>query len=541
MKNVFVVVLTLFNIISCSQKEKTEVDCILYNGVIYTADSTFSVAEAMVIHKGLVLETGKSNEILSKYQSVNKKDLNGYAVYPGFIDAHSHFLGLGLMLSKVDLMSTDSYEDLLNTVEEYARNYRGEWIVGRGWNETNWETKARPNKMKLDLMFPETPVCLSRVDGHAVLVNQKALDLAGITAKTRIPGGEVEVVEGNLTGILVDAAAERVKSIIPKPGKEQIKQAFIKAQEKCLEVGLTGVSDAGLDYDEIEALMELDKEGKLKIRVNAMLNPTAENFQFMDAVGKINTPNLKILSVKLYADGALGSRGALLKKPYCDDSVRFGLVQNPWSYYRDICSRLYEKGWQVNTHCIGDSANAEMLKIYAEVLKGKNNKRWRIEHAQVVSSGDRHYFGDYSILPSVQPTHATSDMYMAEDRLCSHRLKDAYAYRSLLKENNILPLGTDFPVESHNPLGTYFSAVTRKNSKGDPAGGFLIQEALNFEEAIKGMTIWAAYSGFSEVETGSLEKGKKADLVIFEKDLKYLNSVKDAQIKQVWIDGNRLK
>jgi hypothetical protein len=202
---------------------------------------------------------------------------------------------------------------------------------------------------------------------------------------------------------------------------------------------------------------------------------------------------------------------------------------------------LYNKGWQVNTHCIGDSANAGMLKVYGEILKGKNDRRWRIEHAQVVSAADRQYFGKYAILPSVQPTHATSDMYMAEDRLCSHRLGDAYAYKSLLKENGILPLGTDFPVESHNPLGTYFSAVTRKNVKGEPAGGFLAGEGLTFEEAIKGMTIWAAYGGFTDHETGSLEKGKYADFVLFEKDLKFLLSEKEAHLKQVWLNGERVR
>lgn len=530
-----------FILIGCNHPPATQVDLILYHGLIYTSDSMFTAQEAIAIHDGKVVETGSEEHILKKYTAKKSKDLNGYVMYPGFIDAHSHFLGLGLMLSKVDLVGTHSYDDMMNRVETYARNFQGEWIVGRGWNETTWETKARPNKMKLDLMFPETPVCLSRVDGHAVLVNQKALDLAGINIKTRIPGGEVEVIEGTLTGILVDAAAERVKSIIPKPGKELLKQAFLKAQEKCLDVGLSGVSDAGLDREEIEALLELNQEKKLKIRVNAMLNPTLENFRFIDSVGKVNTPFLKIHSVKLYADGALGSRGALLKKPYCDDSLHIGLIQNAWSYYKETCMDLYNKGWQVNTHCIGDSANAGMLKVYGEILKGKNDRRWRIEHAQVVSAADRQYFGQYAILPSVQPTHATSDMYMAEDRLCSHRLGDAYAYKSLLKENGILPLGTDFPVESHNPLGTYFSAVTRKNAKGEPSGGFLAGEGLTFEEAIKGMTIWAAYGGFTDHETGSLEKGKFADFVLFEKDLRFLLNEKEAQLKQVWLNGERVR
>lgn len=525
---------------SCNSKPKITVDRLFFNGTIYTANADFEVAEAFVVKDGKIIAIGTNKEIGDKYAAKNKQDLKKAVVYPGFIDAHSHLMGFGKVLNQANLVGTVSFEDLLDRVKQFASNSNADWIVGRGWNETTWESKTSPNKTKLDFLFPFTPVCLSRVDGHAVLVNQAALDLAGITGKTVIAGGKIELMGGQPTGILVDAAADKVKGLITDLTKEEMKKSFLAAQEKCLEVGLTGVTDAGLDLNELQALIELNNENKLRLRVYAMMNPTQENFDYFDSVGTINTPHLVIRAVKLYADGSLGSKGALLKRPYCDDSSTTGLLQNPWPWYEKMCAALYVKGWQVNTHCIGDSSNAKILGIYAENLKGKNKLRWRIEHAQVVDPIDWHFFGDYSILPSVQPTHATSDMYMAVDRLCKHRLKGAYAYQSLLKQNGILPLGTDFPVEDINPLGTYFSAVTRRNSKREPAGGFLMAEALSFEQTIMGMTAWAAYANFYESITGSLMVGKQADFIIFNKDLKYENDASGMQLQEIWIDGKKI-
>lgn len=539
--NVFSFLLLTSSFWACKPNAKIKVDMLFFNGVVYTANQSFEVAEAFAVKEGKIVAIGTNDEIGDAYASENEQDLQKAVVYPGFIDAHSHLLGYGKVLNQVNLVGTVSFDDLLQRVQNFAANSNADWIVGRGWNETAWEAKTSPNKTKLDFLFPNTPVCLSRVDGHAVLVNQTALDLAQITEKTIIPGGKIEILGGRLTGVLIDAAADRVKNLITNLTQEEIKKSFLAAQEKCLAVGLTGVTDAGLDLNELKALIDLNNQNKLKIRVYAMMNPTQENFEYFDSVGTINTPHLVIRSVKLYADGSLGSRGALLKQPYCDDSTTTGLLQHPWLWYEKLCNQLYNKGWQVNTHCIGDSSNAKILSIYAQNLKGKNNLRWRIEHAQVVEPSDWNYFGKYSILPSVQPTHATSDMYMAVDRLCKSRLKGAYAYQSLLKQNAMLPLGTDFPVEDINPLGTFFSAVTRKNQKGEPAGGFLMNEALTFEQAIKGMTTWAAYANFMETFTGSLEVKKQADFIILNKDLKYENDATNIELMSVWIDGKRIK
>lgn len=531
----------MFVMAACKKEPKIQVDLIFFNGHIHAVDSVFSEFEALAINKGLIMSLGESSEIMEKYTAKKTINLEGSHVYPGFIDAHSHLQGLGQMLSKVDLTGSRSLDEVLERVKKYASTSRNDWIVGRGYNETLWEQSSPPDKFKLDVLFPDIPVCLSRVDGHAVLVNQKALDLAGIQVNSKIEGGKIEIRDGRMTGILIDAAAEKVKNLIPKPDQRSIRKAFLLAQDACIGYGLTSVTDAGLEKSELDVLLDLDRKGELKIRVDAMLSPSDENMEWVRKVGPYKSKFLRVHSVKLYADGSLGSRGALLYQPYCDDSSHLGLQQHPWDYYRKLCKELYKIGWQVNTHCIGDSSNGAMLKIYAEVLGGPNDRRWRIEHAQVVDPEDRSYFGRYDILPSVQPTHATSDMYMAEHRLCSHRLKGAYAYRSLEKENGYLPLGTDFPVESPDPLGTLISAVFRTNSEREPSGGFLPEEALSFESAIRGMTVWAAKSMFWEKELGSLEKGKSADLVIFNQDLSEIKRPVEGELLQVWTAGVRRK
>lgn len=535
--NYFILLIALAFISACRQQPRTKVDLLITNATIYMCDSAFGTAEAMAVDKGKIIATGTTRDLQKKYVAATTEDLQGKAVYPGFIDAHSHLLGYGKMLNQADLTGTHTFDEVIERVKTFAMQSNADWITGRGWNETLWEPKTMPNKTKLDFLFPDRPVCLSRVDGHAVLVNQAALDLAGINENTKIEGGKIEKIGGYLSGVLVDAAADKMKALIPALPIDEMKKSILAAQKKCLAAGLTGVTDAGLSLDELKAYMELEKEGKLVLRVYAMMNPDEENFRYFDSSGPIITPHLTIRSVKLYADGALGSHGALLKKPYCDDSTTFGLNQHSEAWFKNMCSRLFEKGWQVNTHCIGDSANAYILKTYAGLLKKGNNLRWRIEHAQVVDLADRHYFGDYAILPSVQPTHATSDMNMAEKRLCSTRMPEAYAYKSLLKVAGILPLGTDFPVEDIDPLATYFSAVYRQNTQGQPAEGFLKNEALTMEETLRGMTIWAAYAGFYDQLTGSLVPGKQADFTVLSSDLKYASLRNQVAVESVWVDG----
>jgi predicted amidohydrolase YtcJ len=365
------------------------------------------------------------------------------------------------------------------------------------------------------------------------------MEISGITPETKVNGGDIFLKYGKPTGILIDNAIELVSQRIPEPDKEQIAHALLSAQKKCFAAGLTGVYDAGLEKQVIDVIDSLDKSGDLQIRIYAMLSPTRENFEAYLNKGIYKTDRLNVRSVKLYADGALGSRGAKLLKDYTDDPGNNGLLLRTPQSFREIIAMAYEKGFQVNTHAIGDSANRLVLTLYGEVLKGKNDRRWRIEHAQVVAPEDFELFGKYSIVPSVQPTHATSDMYWAGERLGPERLKTAYAYKRLLKQSGWLPLGTDFPVENINPLYTFYAAVARKDLKGWPENGFQTENALTRKEALYGMTVWAARSGFEENEKGSLEPGKFADFVVLDKDIMEIpeNEIPATGVLKTYIGG----
>jgi predicted amidohydrolase YtcJ len=343
--------------------------------------------------------------------------------------------------------------------------------------------------------------------------------MAGVTPNSKITGGDVEVKNGKLTGILIDKAQGFVSSIIPEPGQQTLKSALLDAQANCFAVGLTTVDDCGVSYDATQLMHNLQKSGELKMRIYAMLSDAGPNYQLAKKNGKTKTPYLNVSSFKVYADGALGSRGACLLHPYTDRTDWQGFLLSPLSHFDSVANDLYQMGWQMNTHAIGDSGNRAILTIYGKYLKGKNDRRWRIEHAQVVNENDFSLFASYGIIPSVQPTHATSDMYWAEQRLGPQRVKGAYAFRQLMQQNGWLPLGTDFPVEDISPFKTFYAAVFRKDAKDFPAGGYQMENALTRENALRGMTIWAARSNFEEAEKGSLEKGKWADFIILDHDL----------------------
>ena len=505
--------------ISCTPTEK--IDLIVHNAKLYTVNDLFEVTEAMAIHKGKIIAIGPENEIKNKYLAKAYVDAQKRPVYPGFIDAHCHFVGYAKNLSRVDLTGTKSYHEVLQKMVDFAANHSGEWITGRGWDQNDWEVKEFPTKHQLDSLFPDRPVFLQRIDGHAALVNQQALDLAQINVATSIDGGIIEQKNGKLTGILIDNAVDLVADIIPKLDKKTLTEWLQKAEHHLFEVGLTTVDDAGLDRTEIELLEQLYQDRLLKINVYAMISAQPELLEYYLAKGPYKIGRLNVRSFKFYADGALGSRGACLLAPYSDviEQEQFGLLMETPEFYPKYAALLYEKGFQMNTHCIGDSANRFMLNVYKKVLKSTNDKRWRIEHAQVVHDLDFETFAQYTIIPSVQPTHATSDMYWAKDRLGESRIKNAYAYQQLLKQNGLLALGTDFPVEGINPLNTFYAAVVRKDVKGYPAKGYQIENALTRQEALKGMTIWAAIANFEEQEKGSLEVGKNADFVLLNNDI----------------------
>ena len=391
----------------------------------------------------------------------------------------------------------------------------------------------------LDELFPDNPVYLIRIDGHAALVNAKALEIAGVNEKTKVVGGNILKKNGKLTGILVDNAMDLVRRKIPKSDRDTKIRALLQAEKNCFEVGLTTVTDAGLHYEDAILIDSLQKEGKLSIRVYVMLVPEKKNIEAFLMKGIYITDRLTIRSIKLYADGAMGSYGACLLKPYADSSQNYGMMVNTLDYLTENCKLAKQYGYQVCTHAIGDSANRTILKIYASFLKGKNDLRWRIEHAQVVDSEDFKMFSQYSIIPSVQTTHATSDMYWAGERLGKERIHNAYAYKTLLNQNGWLCNGTDFPVESISPIYSFYAAVARKDLKGYPESGFQIENALSRKEALLAMTLWAARATFDEKVKGSIEVGKVADFVILDKDIMTMpiDNVPNVKIRATFVGG----
>ena len=503
--------------ISSCGEPKIAVDRILIADKIYICNEEFDMAEALAISDGKIVAFGTAKEIQSKYTG-EIQEVDG-TVYPGFIDAHSHFYGYSLTLQKVDLINVSSLDELIERTITFAKMSNEAWITGRGWDQTTWEEKGTLTNNLLNAYFPNTPVFLKRIDGHAGLANAKALELAGISVNTNMAGGTIEVQNGRLTGLLTDNAMNLIDNIIPAPSRSSEIKALLLGQQACFDAGLTTVTDAGLDLSTILLIDSLQKTGDLTIRVYAMANPTDENFEYFKKNGPIANDKLQVSAFKLYADGALGSRGAKLKQPYCDHAGHSGVWVTEPNQLVKLCQQVYDLNFQANTHCIGDSANKRVLEIYGEFLKGKNDKRWRIEHAQVVTPEDRALFSKYSIIPSVQPTHATSDMRWADKRLCNTRMNGAYAYKSLLALNGWMPLGTDFPVEDISPLKTFFAAVYRQDTKNQPMGGFQMEEALSPKEALLGMTLWAARGNTMEQKIGSLEKGKLADFVILAEDI----------------------
>ena len=519
MRAIPVISIILFLIMISCNSQKTRADLILTNGKVYTVDQNFSTAEAIAISDHRIMAVGTSREILRKYSADEVRDLQGAYVYPGWIDAHCHFFGYGMNLKAVDLTGTGSVEEIIDILLENRNRYQGSWITGRGWDQNDWEVQEFPDRQMLDQYFPETPILLRRIDGHAAWVNSAALRIAGVTSASRVDGGKVLLSGGEPSGILVDNAIGLVSSSIPPPTDADMVQALQQAAENCFSVGLTSVYDAGLSKHVVQLIDSLQRAGSLKIRLNTMLSPSEENFTWFVDKGPFRTDHLSVNTVKLYTDGALGSRGARLIEPYSDDPGNYGLYVTPLDTLEKFCRRAYEHHFAVATHCIGDGANRETLRIYASILGGKNDRRWRIEHAQVIHPDDFHYFGDYNIIPSVQTTHATSDMYWAEQRLGSERIKGAYAYRQLLEQNGWLPNGSDFPVEQINPLFGFYAGVVRKDQSGFPAEGFQTENAITREQALRAMTIWAARSGFEEDLKGSIEPGKLADLVVTTTDL----------------------
>lgn len=555
-KQLCIIVFALLLLANCTQKATTKkIDKLLCNATFYTLVDSLPTAEAVAIHEGKIVGVGKKEELLKQFTPDTTEDLKGAFVYPGFIDGHAHFYGLGMFTHRADLTGSKSFEEVLARLQEFAKTNNEPWLLGRGWDQNLWEGKKFPEKTKLDELFSNRPVLLKRVDGHGALANQKALDLAGITPQSVIAGGMVEVKNGKLTGILLDNAVDSVEKAVPQPTDEQVTTYLLKAQEICFENGLTSIVDAGLEKRFIDIIKKLQDEGLLKMRLNVMVSADDAGLEYYLKNGPIKTPLLNVSSFKLYGDGALGSRGACLLQPYSDDPETKGFLLSSPERLTEVINKVAKSKFQLCTHCIGDSANRFVLNTYGIALGENNNRRWRIEHAQVVNREDMAKYKQFGVLPSMQPTHATSDGAWAVDRLGSERITNAYALKTLMQQNGLIVLGTDFPVEGVSPLETFYAAIKRAtyvqlsaksnliptdSVTNEAQWGFQPQDALSRVEALKGMTIWAAYGSFEEHEKGSIAVGKYADFTVLDKDILVEKELHTTQVVSTWINGEKV-
>jgi len=493
-------------------------DLVVRNAKIYTADPAKPNAAVLVIKDGKILAVGDS----WAGKATRTVDAKGAMVMPGFIDSHGHVQGLGESLETLDLRGIKSEAEAAAMVEKVAKSAKpGEWIRGRSWDQNLWPGKQFPTKASLDQAAPANPVMLSRVDGHASWVNQRALDLSDVNGKTPDPdGGKVLRTEsGEATGVLIDMAQRLVGRKVPEATPEQVRRYLARATSELARLGITSVHDAGVSWETLQGYRALITAGEMPVRVNAMIGGVGPLWEMYKKRGPEIGDFLTVRSIKLYADGALGSRGAALLAPYSDDPQNSGLLINKEELIRQVSVEAVKTGFQVCTHAIGDGGNRAVLNAYAAALGGQNNKRFRVEHAQVVAPEDFDIFRKFNIIASVQATHATSDMGWAEARLGPERVKGAYAWQSFLKRGIVVANGSDFPVEQPNPLWGFYSAVTREDHSGAPNGGWYPAQKMNRSEALQSWTQTGAYAAFEESSKGSLTVGKVADFIMLDHDI----------------------
>jgi hypothetical protein len=504
----------------------------------------------MVFEHGKVLATGDAAALHKSYPAARRQDGHGATLIPGLIDAHGHVIELGFETVQVQLHDTATLAQAQARIRAYAAANPGRaWILGGGWNQATWKLGRFPTAVELDAVVSDRPAVMERVDGHAKWLNTRALQAAGITKDTPDPvGGRIERNSGGQpTGVLVDKAMDLVDKCVPPPSDAERRAALKAALKHLNSVGLTGVGDAGIDAHEIGLYRELADQGLLTVRIYAMIGGVSEDFAALSRQGPLlglADDRLTVRSVKLYADGALGSRGAALLAPYSDAPGQRGLLFMSDAEMRSSIETALKAGYQVNVHAIGDAANAQVLDAFAAAYKavGGRQLRNRIEHAQVVAVSDIPRFKELDLIASMQPTHATSDKNMAEDRLGNQRLAGAYAWRTFLDQGTRIAGGSDFPVESDNPFFGLHAAVTRTDHAGQPAGGWHPEQAMTLLEAFRAFTLDAAYAEHLETRVGSLEPGKWADFILIDRD-PFTISPQDLwkiKVRETWLAGERV-
>lgn len=524
---------------ACAPKEKQKVDAIFYNGHVYTCDSQFTITSAMAVKDGKFVAVGTDRQILDAFDAKQEINLQGSPVYPGLIDPHAHFSALARSFVEVDLRGVTSEREMLNRIEEFQAAYPTMLIRGRGWDQNLWENKEFPTRDLLDSLYPDRPVILTRIDGHACLVNGKTLSMASIDEKKHVSGGKIEVKNGKPTGILIDNAMHLLDGFPELMEEKQAEALLKKAEAYCFSLGLTSVSDAGLAVAQIQQLEKLYQSQSLSIGLYVMAGSAEKDLAYWLKRGPLDTNGLHVCSFKFYADGAMGSYGACLLEPYADKPEEKGFLLCTPRALEEICRKIAPTAFQLNIHAIGDSSLRLVLTNYAKVLEKGNDRRWRVEHVQLADPQTLDIFKEYRIIPSMQPTHATSDGAWVGNRLGKERLAQAYALSTYVKNCGMIALGTDFPVEEVNPLYTFFSAVFRENYVTGFTAAWLQPEKLSRQQALSGMTIWAAYAQREEDRKGSIEPGKQADFILTNGDLMGLNkeAFKQVSVIKTFVKG----
>jgi predicted amidohydrolase YtcJ len=533
----------------CMSDPADAADLIVTGGTIYTSDSASPTVEAFAVKDGRILYAGSRDSAMTfRGGATRVEDATGSTIVAGIVDAHAHVANLGLR--GIDLMGTRTYDEVIAKIAERAKTApKGEWIIGRGWDQNDWPEKAFPTHARLSAAVPDHPVSLTRVDGHAILVNEAALRLANVTAATKSPdGGQIEhLPDGAPSGVFIDNAMGLVRGVIPPATGQQVKDAILAAQEQMHRWGLTGVHDAGASSLAMAAYEELGREGKLTARYYIMLSDDSTLLNTRFARGPVSGEYdgmLWVRMIKSYMDGALGSRGAALLRPYSDDARNTGLLRTTPEHIRALADSALKYGFQLGVHAIGDRGNRIVLDAFEAALKARptSDHRFRVEHAQILDPADIPRFRTLGVIPSMQASHQTSDMYWAGDRLGEARLAGAYAWHSLLETGVIIPNGSDFPVEQVNPLISFHSAISRQDEKNWPDGGWRPTEVMTREQALLSMTLWPAMAAFQEAELGSLSAGKRADFVILDRDIMTVpaQDVLSTQVRATFVGGREV-